>query len=266
MNHTRNHVSKETRRTKAQENRSKALTYARLVSELHEDTSPGGGGGGGRAASNPADRVVQFDSASPAIARAGTYAALTPGAGRAAADATNPAGGLDMKALGAQASRLNKQAPCSSPPPSAALPTTTTAATAASSAPALTTAALATAAALTLATAALLAFRPRHHPRPPPSGARQGAAGAGAARGARRPRRAERRAAQLQRRALAPVRAGHPLQARPLRVAYRRCVRRTQPEQSRKPSVRELVKVWCARALAPRTYAKYPSYALRKFL
>ena len=98
MNHTRNHVSKETRRTKAQENRSKALTYARLVSELHEDTSPGGGGGGGRAASNPADRVVQFDSASPAIARAGTYAALTPGAGRAAADATNPAGGLDMKA------------------------------------------------------------------------------------------------------------------------------------------------------------------------
>lgn len=82
-----NASTREAVRSKAQARRDASLRYAKLVSELSD-------------ASNPAEGVSSFDSASPAIARAGLAPGTTPGA----------AGGpVDMKALGAAASALNQQ-------------------------------------------------------------------------------------------------------------------------------------------------------------
>ena len=76
--------TKEATRSKAQARRDASLRYAKLVNEL--------------SGANPAEGIAGFDSASPAISRAG----LAPG---------GAAGGpVDMKALGAAASTLNKQA------------------------------------------------------------------------------------------------------------------------------------------------------------
>jgi len=77
-----NASTREAVRSKAQARRDASLRYAKLVSELSD-------------ASNPAEGVSSFDSASPAIA---------PGTKPGAAG-----GPVDMKALGAAASALNQQ-------------------------------------------------------------------------------------------------------------------------------------------------------------
>jgi hypothetical protein len=78
--------TKEAHRSKAQARRDASLRYAKLVNELSDP-------------SNPAEGIGGFDSASPAISRAGLAPGITPGGAAS--------GPVDMKALGAAASALN---------------------------------------------------------------------------------------------------------------------------------------------------------------